>query len=49
MKNAYNYVSCLYLGNDNDSSDIGTECPMRNETDDNSGPVRLASNSLGSM
>ena len=39
-KDAYNYFLCLYIGNDNDSSNIGTECPMRNETDDNSGPVR---------
>ena len=28
-----------FIGDDNDSSIIGTECPMRNESDDNTGPV----------
>ena len=27
-------------GDDNDSSIIGTECPMRNESDEDTGPVR---------
>ena len=37
-KYIHNYF--LGIGGDNDTSNIGTECPMRNETDDDSGPVR---------
>ena len=29
----------FYKGDDNDSSIIGTECPMRNTSDDDTSPV----------